>query len=106
MFRIKLCGLTTADDARLALEAGADAVGLNFFAGSPGCLDLPRARNVISAVKNRVVAVGVFVNAGSRTILEFAEDLGLDLVQLHGDEPPDLLLELKEITVMRAFRLG
>lgn len=105
MFRIKLCGITNSEDARLAVEAGADAIGLNFFQGSPRAVDFDRAQAIAAAVGNRIATVGVFVNASSGSIRDMHAALTLDAVQLHGDEPPELLMELAGLTVIRAFRL-
>ena len=106
MFRIKICGITRPEDAILAADAGADAIGLNFFAKSPRFLQRPAAEQIVAAVGNRLVKVGVFVNATCEEIVESSEALGLDLVQLHGDEPPELLQSLGGLPVIRAFRCG
>jgi phosphoribosylanthranilate isomerase len=110
MFRVKICGITRPDDAVAAAEAGADAVGLNFFAGSPRCVDAARAREIVAAVPPGVTKVGVFVNAALDAILAARDSLQLALIQLHGDEPPEFLAELCRASggapVMRAFRLG
>lgn len=105
MFRIKICGITSIDDARTAAEAGADAVGLNFFAGSPRHLPPEHARDVVESLPAGVVKVGLFVNAPSDEVCHKYDLLGLDLIQLHGDEPPDFLPALGGRPVMRAFRL-
>ena len=84
MFHVKICGVTSPADARLAAEAGADAVGLNFVAGSPRLLDLEAARAVAAAVPAGVLKVGVFAGANAAEIRHVAEAVGLDAVQLHG----------------------
>ena len=106
MFRIKICGVTSAADARLSAEAGADAIGLNFFSGSPRRVTLEAAREIAAAVPRHVCKVGVFVNASADEIRHTFADVLLDLVQLHGDEPPELLESLRGVPTMRAFRLG
>jgi len=106
MFRVKICGITTADDARVAARAGADAVGLNFYAKSPRCVEPDEARRIIRALPSDVVKVGLFVNASVEEVSQTFDALGLDLVQLHGNEPPELLARLGERPVMRAFRVG
>lgn len=106
MFRVKICGVTTPEDARTAAEAGADAVGLNFYPKSPRYLTPEAARAVADAVPAGVVKVGLFVNAPAETICRTFDELGLGLVQLHGDEPPETIAELGGRPVMRAFRLG
>jgi phosphoribosylanthranilate isomerase len=106
MFRIKICGVTSVDDARLAIDAGADALGLNFYPASPRVCSLERAREITRSVGNAACKVGVFVNAPALEIRRAVAELGLNLVQLHGDEPPEYLAELRGIPVMRAFRPG
>ena len=106
MFRIKICGITTPDDARAVVQAGADAVGLNFFPGSPRFVTPTAAHQIVDTLPDTVVKVGLFVNAAVEHIREVYEVLGLDLIQLHGDEPPELIAELGQRPVMRAFRIG
>jgi phosphoribosylanthranilate isomerase len=105
MFRIKICGITTVEDARLACEAGADAVGLNFYAPSPRCVTVETAATICEALWGSVVKVGLFVNAPAADVRRICGQLGLDLVQLHGDEPPEYLADLRDWPMMRAFRL-
>ena len=109
MFRIKICGVTNVEDALAAVAAGADAIGLNFYPRSPRFVELSQARHIIDALEGRAVAVGVFVNATVEAICETAERLGLDQVQLSGDEPPEMLDELTMIVgdcVLRTFRVA
>ena len=106
MFRIKICGITRPEDAILAADAGADAIGLNFYAKSPRCLSTAAAAPILAAVGSRVQKLGVFVNSPAEEVIATYEKLGLDLVQLHGDEPPDFLQRLGGIPVVRAFRCG
>jgi phosphoribosylanthranilate isomerase len=106
MFTIKICGITNVEDARMVVESGADAVGINFYAGSPRFVPIERAMHVAAVVPKRVVKVGLFVNANVETISAACDGLGLDLVQLHGDEPPEFVAALGRRPVMRAFRVG
>ncbi len=106
MFRIKICGITCEADARVVAAAGADAVGLNFFEKSPRYLAPREAERVVRALPDDMVKVGLFVNATPQHILDTWDSLGLTLIQLHGDEPPEFLCELGNRPVMRAFRLG
>jgi phosphoribosylanthranilate isomerase len=87
-------------------EAGADAVGLNFFEKSLRYLPPDRAAAVASALPTGVLKVGLFVNASAQQIDQAWREVGLDLIQLHGDEPPEFLKRLAGRPVMRAFRLG
>ena len=96
-----------------AVRAGADAVGLNFYSRSPRYIGQAQAREIILAVADAratsrppVVKVGVFVNATVSEIRQTADDLALDFVQLHGDEPPEMIAELAPRRVIRAFRLA
>ena len=104
-FQIKICGLTRVEDVRAAAQAGAEAIGLNFYAGSPRFVEPPDAQHLVAAAPRGIVKVGVFVNADAETICGIYDALGLDLIQLHGDEPPEFLAELGGRPVMRAFRL-
>jgi phosphoribosylanthranilate isomerase len=87
MIRIKICGITTVEDARLAAELGASAIGLVFWPGSPRAVERRQAREIVAALPPFVTAVGVFVNQMDEA-LAIARDTGLGAVQLHGDEPP------------------
>ncbi len=104
MFTIKICGITRPEDARAAAEAGADAIGLNFYPQSSRAIDLQRAQAIIAALPAEMIKVGLFVNAQLAEICRTYDALGLDLIQLHGDEPPDLLSALGGRPVMKAFR--
>ena len=106
MFRIKICGITNVLDGLAAADAGADAIGLNCYAGSPRFCPIEEARTIAGAVPRSMVKVGVFVNAPADEIRAVAEAIGLDLVQLHGDEPPELLRDVRPLAVMKAFRLA
>jgi phosphoribosylanthranilate isomerase len=107
MFQVKICGVTTPEDALMAADAGADAIGLNFFAKSPRYLSPDAARVIAEAVRGRVTRVGVFVNSSLAEVRTIASHVGLDIVQLHGDEPPELAADLTRILpVLKAFRIG
>ena len=118
MFHVKICGVTTPADARMAADAGADAIGLNFVAGSPRCLDVAAARRVAEAVPAGVLKVGVFAGMAAKAIRQVAREVGLDAVQLHGHlaagpsgggaeatDPPERCGELAGLPVIRAVRL-
>ena len=106
MFRIKICGVTNVADAVLAAEAGADAVGLNFYEKSPRCVSASVAATIGSALSDRIDPVGVFVNASADAISKVCDVAFLRIVQLHGDEQPDfvkLLIRDPAITIIRAW---
>ena len=83
---VKICGVTRAEDAEAAVAAGADLIGLNFWPRSRRYVTLEAAIAIAAAIPGDVRKVGVFVNAPAPTVLETAARVGLDLVQLHGDE--------------------
>ncbi len=105
-FRVKICGITGVDDAAAVAQAGADAVGLNFYAKSVRFVDTDTARAIVAALPPSITKVGLFVNAAADEIRDRLRQLGLDLIQLHGDEPPQLVARLADVPVMKAFRVG
>ena len=105
MFRIKICGIASVDDALLVARAGADAIGLNFYPRSPRYISFDTARKIVAALPKEIVKVGVFVNAPPVDVCRTYGDLALDLIQLHGDESPEYLGQLGNRPVMRAFRV-
>jgi len=88
MIRVKICGVTTPEDARLAADLGASAVGLVFWPDSPRLVDLARAKEIVAALPPFVSAVGVFVNQQAQAN-RIAAQAGLSAVQFHGDELPE-----------------
>jgi phosphoribosylanthranilate isomerase len=104
MFRIKICGITNIGDAMEAAEAGADALGLNFYPGSIRHITVQRAEELCRHLPSEIIRVGLFVNAPVRQMLELADQLRLDWLQLHGDEPPQYIAQLAPHRVLRAFR--
>jgi phosphoribosylanthranilate isomerase len=84
--RVKICGITRVEDARAAISAGADMIGLNFYAKSPRLVDLDRACEIRAAVDARAVVVGVFVNASRTYIEDRLRAVSLDMIQFSGDE--------------------
>ena len=105
-FKIKICGLTSVEDALAAIDAGADAIGLNFYRGSKRCVNVDTARQIVDAVGERAACVGVFVNASESEIRSICEHVGLPCVQLHGNEPPELIQSLGSgYAIIRARRI-
>jgi phosphoribosylanthranilate isomerase len=86
---VKICGITSLEDAEAAVEAGASAIGLVFWPKSPRYIDPQKARAIVSRLPALVVPVGVFVNQPAAYVRGVAAQVGLGAVQLHGDE--DLL---------------
>lgn len=86
--RSKICGITRVEDALVAAEAGADAIGLVFYPKSPRAVSIAQARAIVSALPPFVTTVGLFVNASSCEINETLDAVPLDMLQFHGDETP------------------
>ncbi len=106
MVRVKICGITNWKDARLCVAAGADALGFNFFAKSPRYIAPADARAIVRRLPRHILAVGVFVNAPLASILRIAQNVDLNLLQLHGDESLADARKLSEhFPVMKAFRM-
>lgn len=84
--RSKICGITRVEDALIAAEAGADAIGLVFYDRSPRAVSVQQARAIIAALPPFVTTVGLFVNASRCEIGEILDAVPLDLLQFHGDE--------------------
>ncbi len=87
--RVKICGLTSVDDARAAAQAGADAVGLVFVARSARCVDIPTARALADSLPPFINRVGLFMNHQPDEIENVLAHVPLDTLQFHGDEPPE-----------------
>lgn len=87
--RSKICGITRVEDALAAAEAGADAIGLVFYAKSPRAVSVQQAREIIEALPPFVTSVGLFVDASRCELGEILDAVPLDLLQFHGDETPD-----------------
>jgi phosphoribosylanthranilate isomerase len=102
----KVCGITNPCDARVAVDAGADAIGL-IFAESPRKVGLEEARKVSIALPETILKVGVFVDAEPGEVLQIAREVGLDLAQLHGDETPETVAAIRNagLPVMKALRV-
>lgn len=86
--RVKICGITNVEDALSAVKFGADALGLVFYAPSPRAVTLEQAKEISAAVPAFVTMVGLFVNAEKTEIENIVSEVGIDLIQFHGDELP------------------
>lgn len=105
-FLIKICGVTTPEDAALVSRAGAGAIGVNFWSGSKRFVgDAAAATDVLAAVSPGVLKIGVFVNASPAHVVATVERLGLDRAQLHGDEEPSAFADLAGARLVRAIRV-
>jgi len=104
MVRVKICGITNLEDAMMAVEAGADALGFVFFQESPRNISPENAAAIIHCLPPFVQTVGLFVNEDAATVNAIADRCGLDLVQLHGDESPEYCSSVHR-RIIKAFRV-
>jgi phosphoribosylanthranilate isomerase len=102
--RVKICGITRIEDAELALALGADMIGLNFYPPSPRALTIDRAREIRCCIGRQCEVVGVFVNATRAYVDRHLHEVGLDLLQFHGDER-EAELTGWPVKVIRALRV-
>jgi phosphoribosylanthranilate isomerase len=102
--RVKICGVTNPADAELAAGLGAWAIGMIFYADSPRRCSPAHAQQIAAALRRRVALCGVYVNATLEEIEGGCEELGLDLVQLHGDEGPAFCAEVARRTGARVIK--
>jgi phosphoribosylanthranilate isomerase len=106
MVKVKICGITNWTDARRAVAAGADFLGFNFYPPSPRYIAPAKARRIVRRLPEHVTVVGVFVNEPEEKMLQIARSVGLDYLQLHGDESPELVSRLKPaFPVIKALRV-
>jgi phosphoribosylanthranilate isomerase len=106
MVKVKVCGIKELEDARVAAAAGADAIGL-VFAESPRRVSVERAREISAALPERVMRVGVFVGEDPQEVLRIGREVGLDYAQLHGEEGPEEVAEIRDggLGVIKALRV-
>ncbi|HKR61735.1 MAG TPA: phosphoribosylanthranilate isomerase [Pyrinomonadaceae bacterium] len=105
MVRVKICGITNLEDALTSVEAGASALGFNFYRHSPRYVEPFQARRIIEQLPSSIMSVGVFVNEQPEKVERVANEANLQAVQLHGDESPSYCRELKKFFVIKAFRV-
>jgi len=104
--KVKICGITNWTDARRAVDEGADFLGFNFYEGSPRCIRPAKAKQIVRRLPKGVLAIGIFVNEPEEKMLETARKVGLDALQLHGDETPATVARLKKsFPVIKAIRV-
>lgn len=101
---VKICGITSAADALAAVAGGADALGFVFYEPSPRYVSVPAATGIVRVLPPLVVKVGVFVNAPEALVIQAIAQCGLNLLQFHGDEPPEYCLQFGLMS-MKAFRV-
>ena len=106
MTLVKVCGITSLEDAHAAIDAGASMLGFNFYARSPRCVSPEAARRIIEQAPEGVACVGVFVNESSpEDVLSIARASGVTAAQLHGDETPEFCRALEGLATIKALRV-
>ena len=103
LVKIKICGITNIDDAMAAVEFGADAVGFVFFQGSPRYISPDAAAGIIRKLPSFAMTIGVFVDEKPSQIEKTIASTGIDVIQLHGDEPPEMCAFSRRI--IKAIRI-
>ncbi len=106
--KVKICGITGFPDALYAVEKGADAIGFNFYTGSKRYISPLEAESICERLTVPVFRIGVFVNASTKEIVDAAGIVGLDAIQLHGDETPEFIEKLRAQTdsqIIKAIRV-
>jgi phosphoribosylanthranilate isomerase len=107
MVRVKICGITKPEDAKLAAELGADAIGLNFYEQSPRCITPFAASELIRRLPPFVAAIGVFVNWVEAPVVALCRALRLSAAQLHGEESPQTVERIAaHLPVIKALRVA
>ncbi|MEH6388627.1 MULTISPECIES: phosphoribosylanthranilate isomerase [Pseudomonas] len=104
MVRVKICGITRVEDALAAAAAGADAIGLVFYAASPRAVSIEQARIIQQALPPFISTVGLFVDATAEQLREVLAQVRLDMLQFHGDEPDDFCRQFG-IPYLKAIRV-
>jgi phosphoribosylanthranilate isomerase len=102
--KVKICGITNEPDAVAAAQAGADALGFNFYEHSPRYVTIEQAAGIMRNLPPTVVRVGVFVNAAEDQVFRAIGECGLNLLQFHGEETPDYCLQFGLMS-MKAIRM-
>ena len=101
---VKICGITSPVDAQAAADAGADAVGLMFYEGSPRCVSLEVAKAIVKVLPPSVARVGVFVNAEESLVRQAMRECTLNVLQFHGEESPEFCAGFGAMT-LKAIRV-
>ncbi len=108
MTKVKICGITNYEDAMDAIRLGADFIGLNFYRKVPRYIKLKEARKIAKDATKKTKKVGIFVNSTLSNIKRISKEIGLDYIQLHGNESPEFCREVKRSTkknIIKAIRI-
>lgn len=109
MTKVKICGITNLEDVMLSAKFGADMLGFNFYSKSPRYVEPDKVRQIVDQLPANIVKVGVFVNESIETMCKIATIARLDALQLHGEEAPEFVIELKAKTglkIVKVFRVS
>jgi phosphoribosylanthranilate isomerase len=104
--KVKICGVRTREEAEAAVESGADALGFNFWPRSPRYITPADAKAIATRLSPLVSLVGVFVNEPRERIIDTAARVGLQAIQLHGDESPAFCQGFDSLRIIKALRVG
>ena len=104
--RIKICGITRAEDALTAARAGADAIGMVFYPGAKRCISIDRAKEILCSLPPFVTPVGLFVDQPIDEVRAIANALGLRHLQFNGHEEPQAIVELRDFVIIKAIRVA
>jgi len=102
---VKICGITSLEDAETAVLAGAEAVGFIFYPESPRCISPDRAREITGKLSGRICRVGVFVDHDAEGVRRIAQFCNLDFIQLHGNESPDYCRAFSPSVLIKAVSI-
>ena len=102
--RVKICGITNTSDALICQRQGADALGFVFYHGSKRYIAPDQAQQITAGLSPLIMKIGVFVNESAKMINKIATQIGLNAVQLHGEEPPDYVTKI-HLPVIKSFRV-
>ena len=102
---VKICGITSVEDAQAVEQAGADAVGLMFYEGSPRHITLEQAKAIVDSLSNSIARVGVFVNSDESFVRQAMEICTLNMLQFHGNEIPEYCKRF-EVMTLKAIRVS
>jgi phosphoribosylanthranilate isomerase len=109
MTKVKICGITNLEDALDAVNCDADALGFNFYRGSKRFVTPEQVNEIVAKLPSEVMKIGVFVNESIERIAEIVAEAKLDGVQLHGEETPEFVDELRlnlRLPIIKAFRVS
>ncbi|MBI3895723.1 MAG: phosphoribosylanthranilate isomerase [Acidobacteria bacterium] len=106
MIFVKLCGIRRMEDAQVAIEAGANALGFNFWKGTPRYISPPEAARIIATVPPSIWRVGVFVDEDPQRVFQIAAETGISALQFHGSESAKYLDQLGPYEKIKVFKVG